>query len=264
MVRLKNRQRILSLLSILSLMLAAVFFISALAFGLSKIGVIDISKLFGYGDSDNEILPGDGGRFADALRDNSSTDKVLMIADIPLSELSSLLANNPPAETYYISNSFVYYSRGITYSSSNRIWKDGENYRVETYQGTTLKQTVICDGSKVGITEGQSNDTHVFEINDSFNIESYASMPHPRDFLSRWDVNNLTITLLRTESDNLYQVSYKYPSMNQTELLYISIEYGLVVKAETYIGTDLVYSLSTEEITNSLDKFDVQTLFRIE
>lgn len=235
---------------------AAIVLFAAVVFSiLFHYGVIDFSEK----KENDTVLPGDGGRFEEALR-KGSTDTVKVTYDLHGEDLESLLRNNPPITSYYLANTFSRFADGKTLTGSNRIWRDGEKFRVQTYSENELIRTVICDGFTVSVQENGS--VYEFQPSEHFDVESFASMPRSRDFLDSSDVTDLSITLFRDESDTLAHISFVDRRFGQIERLFLSIEYGIVLRAETYLNAQILYSLSTTEFTPSLDGFQTDSLFR--
>ncbi len=244
-----------------TLMLAAVVLSVAVLtlFILQRYEVIDLS---GKGETpeSESVIPGDEGRFLEALQ-NGSAEGVTVTYDIGEQDVYALLKKNPPITCFYLANTFTYYGETKNASGSNKIWRDGDRFRIQTYEGDALVQTVVSDGRIVYVSQSTDDTFFSFPYSEHFEVESYARMPRARDFFELPSVSDLSITLFRDESDTLYHVSYQDTALSQIERLFLSLEYGLVLKAESYADQKLVYSLETTEIHGDLSAFNTDVLF---
>ncbi|MDD4774277.1 MAG: hypothetical protein PHZ09_11875, partial [Eubacteriales bacterium] len=61
------------------------------------------------------------------------------------------------------------------------------------------------------------------------------------------DIDNVSVSLVRTPEASVYHVEYDYMRLLLHEQLYISLEYGFIVRAETVeTSGQLTYSLVTD------------------
>jgi len=254
-----TKQRFAPLLSVLSAALAILLLAGVVLLILWHYEVIDLSGK--KNPSENEsVIPGDEGRFFEALT-KGSAEGVTITYDIASENLSALLQNNPPITSYYLDNTFTYYGENAVKRGSNKIWRDGDRFRIQTYEEGSLVKTVVCDGKMVYMSSSNSDTFSSYPASEHFEVESYASMPRSRDFFELPTATDLSITLFRDTTDTLYHVSYLDAALGQIERLFLSIEYGLVLRAETYADQRLIYSLETTELHGNLSAFNTDVLF---
>ena len=254
-----TKQRFAPLLSVLLALVILLLLTGVVLLILKHYDVIDLSQK--ETPSENEsVIPGDEGRFLEALT-KGSAEGVTVTYDIASENLSALLKNNPPVTSYYIDNTFTYYGENAVKRGSNKIWRDGDRFRVQTYEEGELVKTVVCDGQMVYLSSSNGDSFSSYPASGHFEVESYASMPRPRDFFELSAVTDLSITLFRDSTDTLYHVSYLDASLGHIERLFLSVEYGLVLRAETYADQKLIYSLETAELHGDLSAFNTDVLF---
>lgn len=261
----KSKRKVQSLLRILPIILIIAMFFSLLFIGLINLGVVDIpvfiKNIFNIGERPTEIIPGDDGRIIEALKNGKSSDVVTLIFDIDSLDLKEMLEESTANNKYYISNTVTVSSGGKDINKNNRIWRDGNMYRIEIYSENKLFQTIICDGENVFVSDADGKGQK-YKNTDEFSLESQAGIPSPTDFLDNPDVTDLDITLVRSENDNVYKVTYSYIGILQYETVYISLEYGIVMNAETLYNDEIVYKMMTNEVGKLPE--DTEKLFNID
>jgi outer membrane lipoprotein-sorting protein len=167
----------------------------------------------------------------------------------------------------------------------NNIWRQGVRYRIETYDGSNkLIKTIVCDGDSVYVTEynGADVSSHTFPVNDSFTLEQQAGMLSVEDVRAALgntgadntdetsgetagsrDINNVTVSLNRSADSSVYHVEYDYLAIPLHEQLDISLEYGFIIKAETYETGEntLTYSLVTDKMQTGITGYPGVNIF---
>ncbi len=250
----ERRERLLWRLSVLSLVVIVAALLGLFVWGLYSIDVLVlpsfITDLFHIGEEENpEVIPGDEGAILQALKDHVPGVEVTVIPDPTSVDLASLLYEMPEHPRYTLVNYTLLKSGDSSLLCMNRVWRDGEKYRVETYSGDGAQKliTAICDGEVVSISDHRYNTTARYPAGGDFTLSSQAGMPDI-EFTRGENAPELEIALIRSAKDNLYRCVFDYEELGQREELYISIEYGIVMRAESYVGEDLVYTLETESL----------------
>ncbi|MBQ4574314.1 MAG: hypothetical protein IJA85_03875 [Clostridia bacterium] len=250
----ERREKLLWRLSVLSLVVIVAAVLGLFVWGLYSIDVLVlpsfISDLFPKGeDAEDEVIPGDEGAIMQAVKDHAEGVEVTVIPDPDTLDLASLLFDLPEHPTYTLVNYTILKSDDSFMMRMNKVWRDGEKYRVETYSadGAQRLVTAICDGETVSITDHLYDTTARYPAGGEFTLSSQAGMPDIE--LTRGEgAPELEVSLVRSANDNLYYCVFDYEQPEQREELYISIEYGIVVRAETYVGENVVYTLETESL----------------
>ena len=265
-----RKDKMLTALSVISLILAVLIALGASAYGLWRIGILSlpapIEKLLGASDdAPLTDIPDDTaliGLITDEMRAEFESAVSLEISE---DEYLSLIENTPAANEY----SVMLLSTNISLSGNRQltkrhhITKSGDKYRVETYNNSTglLEMLTVCDGSYVKVTDYANYGDPVsstFPAGVGFTAENQAGIPSVTDFLGRDDIENLTIRMIRTATENLFSVSYNYIGHSQVEQLYISLDKRLILMAESYaISPDgiskAVYTLNAVSVSLNVD-----------
>lgn len=257
----KRMRRLLVIFIIAFLVLAAAFTVILMfRFGLIKPPDF-LSALLGEdGEDIKEVIPGDDGVIYDALMNRETTEGITVTRNINAADAAVFFTELRPAGEYSLFNRVTLYAdnRSITYI--NKIWRQDQRYRIETYDIKEVPiKTVICDGEYVYVTYHNDSDGESVFPASGFTLEQQAGMPSVDDILKRLtekerektdviqDIENISVSLIQTRENSLYHVEYDYLYLLLHEQLYISIENGFVVRAETRETSGiLTYSLETD------------------
>lgn len=250
----ERREKLLWRLSALSLGILVAGLVALFVWALDSIDVpvlpSFITEFFRSDeDEDKKELSDDEEAVILALKGENDHLETVMIPDPSTLNLASLLFDMPECSTYTLVNYTVLKSDTDYLMRMNKVWRDGEKYRVETYSadGKQRLTTAICDGINVSITDHLYNTTALYPAGGGFTLSSQAGMPDIE--LTRGeDAPEIEVSLVRSAQANLYYCVFDYEQLGQREELYFSIEYGIVLRAESYVGDDVVYTLETESL----------------
>ncbi len=160
---------------------------------------------------------------------------------------------------------FCWYYRSALYSESGVLSEngillaDGDKYKIEIYSiDNQLKKTVIKEGELVSVSMGSNNVSPVTYTSTEFSLFSEAGVPDASSFINNTS-EQFTYALADNEYGSMIQCRFENSVGNytQTEEYYISLDYGIVVKAQCFENDNLIYSLETtalyelENISNS-------------
>ena len=254
-----RRDRLFSILSVLSLLLAALILVSVFTVSLWKLGILSlpapIERLL---HKDSQAPPPE--EFDDReLRDLIVVPPEEYISALRLdeSEYLSALADTPGYTTCTYTFLIVATDGPNTASKRCRVWRDGDRYRAETYDTTSGEMTslLVCDGIKTRLTVFRPEEEPQSRVmqNGSFTLENQIGIPSVTDFIGREDIEDLDIRIVRSATDNQYRVSYRYIGIPQTEVLYLSLERRLILSAETFDENgQSLYRLTVTGLADSL------------
>ncbi len=267
-----RREKIRTALETAILIVAAAVVFALVLFGLYKINMIRLpealEKLLGA----PETQPPDnsGGQieqriYASLSGTPTASDDYVLEYDVDTAGLLDLLRTAVPETAYYMESKITQSYGGKTLSRMLRLSRDGEKYHALIYEGASSEPTsIVCDGERIRYTDhaaGGKQRSRFYPAGGDFSLEYQLGLPSLEDMLENGG-ENLKVTLLRTESENLYCVEFEHPGFDQREIVYVSVKYNCIVSAETYYGDELVYSLSTTKF-NAEVKFD-NSLFIVE
>lgn len=255
-VKVKREKIRTALATVLMIAAAAAVFV-LLLYGLYKINMIKLpeplERLLGKTETP-PTDPGIGGneqRIYAALSSGSEQpEDYLLEYDIDPAVLLEVLRNAEPAEAFYMEAKITYSDGQRANSRELRLLREGEKYRAQIFEDSSPKPTLItCDGVNIEFTDyaaGGREQKRIYPAGGDFSLEYQLGLPSVENMLKNGG-EGLKISLLRTESDNLYFIECDYPARNMREVAYISVKYGCIFSADIYRGDVPVYSMKTNK-----------------
>lgn len=249
--------------------LFAALLLGGLLFGMYRLGVFDLRTAA----ASEETAAAD--ELYDSLRAGDYPADAALTCDVAAQDYFASLSAAPYYDEYTAAVNVTLISRAdkpdpvaavTRVSTLAKIWYSRGRYRVELYSGsdyTTLDRVIVCDGEKVSYTDRTTYRlavTRVYPVSAEFSLAAQAGLPELDQFLSGGaaapGVEDLDITLVRTQSQNVYRVTYTTENPKQKETLLVSLEYGLIVSAQTEDASgDLVYSASASYLSRGISAY---------
>jgi hypothetical protein len=194
-------------------------------------------------------LPGNDEKIYSSL-DNEAFSDVHSYPEISHQTVKSLLSSLSTPEIYY-----WYYNSTIISSSKERtvngIMKfNNGSYMIENFAGSsdgTLLKTIIEENGVVTVQTYSNARTSTAEFDSSStNAFIEAGVPDITTFLSD-EGENFNYSLHDSEYGKILYAEFvsEKNSYSQEQRYYISLDFGIVIKAECYENGRLVYDLST-------------------
>ncbi|MHC1695040.1 MAG: hypothetical protein AB9835_07180 [Eubacteriales bacterium] len=186
----------------------------------------------------------DDGVIYEALENRPSDGLEIVLPDIKAEDALAMIRDIDNPSGLYIENTVTLYAGEAAKVTENRISLDAEKYRVVTDSGIS----VICDGSNVSYSDADKSYRYSA---DRHSVYDFAAMPDINAVMDILSSKTAHAELQRNSEDNYLYVEFVIDSLKQTEKYYVSLDYGVVVSAESYYGDKLVYSLTTQSIFNT-------------
>jgi hypothetical protein len=204
---------------------------------------------------DKTVLPGDDEKIYNSLR-NEQYDTISVYPDISFDTVKELISDVEMPESYYWYFKSTIYSSKKSRSYEGIMKFDKGNYRIELYSDSgDLEKTVIEDSGIISV-QTYSGNANIAEFSaSSTTVFAEAGVPSASAFIES-DGEIYSYSLIESEYGTLLYAEFesKKDNFSQTEQYYISLDYGIVVRADCYENGVLVYSLKTAslyEIENS-------------
>ncbi len=236
--------------------IAVVFGIIA---GLEYIGIFNFQNLFSLNYSDNNnnihVLPYDDGNIYLALSDGKSKDTVSVETNLSREHVEEMLSKVTSDENYYQELNVTIYDddRKALTTKATVLREDGQ-FDVSLYTSNGLRYKRIV----------QDNDFVQISVYDDSGSESTKTLP--KGGFDIQEDTGIIITHDRffsenssfAQGDEAFSVAYSdfgtvlmfefFTSLDdyqQTERYWLSLDYGVVIRAECYEGDKIVYLLET-------------------
>ena len=263
-VRRYQKERLLSFLSVLTLVAAVTAFLIAVVIGFYHLEVLSLPtwlvKLLHLPmRGGNEILPGDEGRIYEAFktRKDDPDDGMTLIFDLSRSDLALVLQATPPIDAYTVRYETTL--RGGQEESVREVtvWKSGKRRRAEVRdeQGILLDTVTEQEDGSLLCENAKSGEITVLPPKGGFTLESLTGLPSVTEFLTSDAVRDLNLSLLRTGEENIYLAEFRYSDVGLRETYYLSLEYGILLNAasENALG-ETVYTCRTLSLSRDAEE----------
>ncbi|MGI6742326.1 MAG: hypothetical protein ACOX4O_01535 [Eubacteriales bacterium] len=243
----------------LSVFIAAVISIAVLGLffiGMVRIGVITLP----FGMNQNSMNPGDEpqeDKLYLALRNGDYPKTADVSYNLSSDQYLKALEDAPYLETYSVAIKTTVSSGSSKRTYTVHIDKKKNGYIAEIRSGAELIRKITFDGTKITETDykkGKVSSSKTFPATEGFTLASEAGIPSTERFLDKTSgtilegIENLNITLIRTQELNALRVSYNTTSPKLSETLLISLDLGIVISAQTTAENgEVLYSASIIE-----------------
>lgn len=196
-------------------------------------------------NTNKTVLPGDEEKIYQSIS-GVSNDSVKLVPDITHEQVKEMLNTLSPPSSFCWYYTHTLYSSKKSNTTTGILKIDGGNYRIETYNTDGfLMKSIIGEGDGISVlnntygtvSEFSSESTSVFIEAGVPDIEKFAS-DSGTDFEYTL-VNSIYGTLLFAHFES------EINGYSQTEEYYISLDYGIVIKADCFENGNVIYSLAT-------------------
>ncbi len=238
------------------IVLAVVFGIVA---GLDFIGIFNFSGLFGWNPSDGSdsvhVLPYDDGSIYNALSEGKSSDTVSVVSDLSRESLEDMLLEVSTAEAYYQElDVTVYDGDGKSLTTKATVSLEDGNYDVSLYSSSGARyKRVTENGDSVQISaydnKGKESKTTLSKGGFDIQADTGIIMTHDRFFSENTSFgeneSEFSVAYSNFGSVLMFEFYTTLDDYSQTERYWLSLDYGVVIRAECYEEDNLVYLLET-------------------
>lgn len=153
------------------------------------------------------------------------------------------------ADSFYAVFTAESFSGSRTVSTKTKVWKNADRYRTES-QGN-MNKTCICDGKNVKITNDERATSAIYPVSGSFNYSEEIGVADIGYILENAQSKITSARFARTAgiqtSGNIIYAEFYDEKTDCREEFYISVDYGVILTAQSFIGDELVYRLTTNE-----------------
>lgn len=197
-------------------------------------------------DISHTVLPGDGDVIYESLHD-APRESVCLFPDVTHETVKELIANvDSPSSYCWYYTSTLYSSRKDMSRHGILIRNDGK-YKIEQYDANNrLVRTVTLENGSLTVDADGSRSEFSPEQTSLF---AEAGVPDANTFLTS-SGEEFNYTLVESDYGTLLYAEFvsAKDGYEQTETYYISLDYGIVVRADCYENGTLIYSLETNAL----------------
>lgn len=155
-------------------------------------------------------------------------------------------------DNLYIKTEARYYKDGtVSRIEEMSLWKKGAKYKYTLSVNSSPGEEYINDSKYELIINHQTGGKLIRPASKSFsfdNIPHISNINYYLDLIESGEIVNLSIR--RSDDSNIAQIKYYIPQFDQREMIYISLDTGIVKRIECRTGEhgDLYYESDTQKI----------------
>ena len=211
---------------------------------------VAVRELFGNNEDLGEIVPGDGGRIYQSLMGLAEYENIAVDKGISLDRVEEILRNVKENDHYHCVYKITRFDGTANAAQTVEIRKSGDRYRINT-SSADGESYVISSGGKL-FTKSYTGESYTVE-SGSFSVSQQAGIPDVSSLADTLNKDGVTSTCSIANDISvgysILCVDYHDPSNGRRETVYIHIEAGVVISAQSYYTDNLYYQCSTESIS---------------
>lgn len=248
-----------------------------------------VEQMLGIGDDDDE-LPWDLGALSEIVKNGKDAEGEALTFEVTYENLLTALLSAEREEGVHLTAEIEYFVDDAPYSRKLIYSRDKNRFRVELFETLPSSSTAesIRDTLKIGdenslyVLDCESGESRVISRDGNIVPENEAGIPSvdalldvvktfPSADLGEYvdeadstEVINITdtvIKLVRTESENVYYISYTYSDLDLTEEYYVSLMHRMIISATAKQGGKTVYSYNTTSFSADPDEYGRDELY---
>lgn len=248
-----------SVFTVVMLVAFALLIVFAIVF-FSKTDFVSFSEFlesFINREQNVSLLPGDEGKIYEAITQGKYIPGIEIYSGITQENARELILGIKGK------NSYVWESKSTVYADTGNI---SSFCTIRHYNGKYLAEMLDSEGktkktvydnllhTTVTSYERLANGERAQFPSGSLDIFSQSGIANVKEFLSLPQDKEYTISQVNSEWGSLLLVEFFYEDGNfmQKEAYYISLDYGLVLRAESYDGGALSYLLETISLSDEI------------
>ena len=265
------KKRFSNIRSLLLQMAVVILLFLVALYGLWRVGLVSLpsflEELLTTDKADTQPYVNESYTLFEYVRDADETETDVVYPVLSAENLTLLLSELAPYETYFWSCETTVYGAGYERSAEINARISGSKYHVETSDASNnTRKVYICDGEKTSVTvyRGPQTESTVYArgLQDFYSDAGLVSVASFAD--ADFPNGNCDIRTIENNGYRLVSIVYEQMRGNVTvrNQYMLSLDYGIVLFAECYENDKPVYTMKTTSVY-PLTTFD-EELFRVE
>lgn len=152
-------------------------------------------------------------------------------------------------EVFFRESITTYYSGDISKAYTHRIYKNGDNVRIET-ESDNYSRTVIHSNGDTYISYPDTGEEVLYRNDESFSYLAETGIRAVSDFFSADNKMDEIVSFTRSPTGSSMNIVFSSPSLKIQEKYRISLHYEIVSEADIYSGDTLVFTLTTPQFVS--------------
>lgn len=251
----------------------------------------DFAKdIFGISDDDGDVR-WDLGALSEIVKSERDEGGEVVTFDVTYENLRAAFLSEEAPEGLYLSADVSYYADGEASTRRIRYYRDGDRFRTETYaigDSEMLETLKIANSEHVTVIDRTTGESRTIPRTAGIYPENEAGIPSVDTLLSAIEafpemtgdvsdtadtapagsdaaetshVTDCELRMVRTDSGNVYYIAYTYKDLGLREEYYVSLDYRIIISANTTLAGKPVYSYKTVRIATEPEVWSEDTLY---
>lgn len=252
----RNRKTVRTLVFIV----LAVFLFALIIFSLSKVNFMDVIGFIPslFEKEDEGFVSGHSERIKELIELLESNEGGYESAGLDNASVIAMLSAAPTEDSYYHTYSVTYTSGEDTTIKNVFVTKASEAWTVVVKESNSKQSTVSFDGKEYVVRDDISGEEKHFSKDSGMSFEGQNYLTPVSDIkalLSEYEalagtdrtagVVDAKAEIVRTQTDNIVLVSFKYADRDHFEEYMIHLDYGVVISATASLNGEVYYKVTT-------------------
>jgi len=172
--------------------------------------------------------------------------------EITLDNIKDVISRTKLPDNLHLETKADYYTNGhISRTEEMILWKKGEKYKYTLAVNSVPEESYINDSRNELIENFMTDSRLKRTAPEAFsfdNIPHISNINYYLDLLEKLEIGEITrVFAHRNNESNILEIRYSIPDLEQHQLIYISLDTGIVERVVTRVGEH--YDLFYESVT---------------
>lgn len=249
----------------------------------------DILKL----DRNDDTSVFANGELSEIVRTGKNERGEVVTFDDTYENLRAALLSEPASEGIYLSADVCHYADGEPVIRRIRYFRDGERFRAEICapgDDSVTELLKIADSEQLTVADRAAGElrtvargtdivpeneamipsvtellraVEAFPEREAANAEAYGELPIDETSSDGEELSECDIKLVDTDKGKLYYVSFIYNDIGLKEEYFVSLDYRIIISANSFIGETPIYSYNIVRVSVDPDDYSEDTLYTV-
>jgi len=205
-----------------------------------------LTEIFGFGKEEIDPSYYDETEFYAFLQNNQTDSSEIKMLHVNVDNAADFITALKTQENFYWELDTVDIYKSYEAKCSHSVWAQNGKMRADTvsqYQNTT----VVFDDSETVIRNNKNGDVRTFKGDTDFTFESVVNIADVEFYINSSECIMKDASLVNTETEKYLHVIFENQDLKKTDEFYISLDYGIVLFAVSYIDGEKVFTQTTKD-----------------
>ncbi|MCL2773339.1 MAG: hypothetical protein FWD71_08300 [Oscillospiraceae bacterium] len=231
-------------ISIVFLILLVLGLFAFIIYGLYKFNLIEIpafiENIFHKNNENITETKSDDANIYDYLQNNTesgSDSSGGYVLNISLENIKDIISKIILPDNIYLEMTAKYYTDGkASKQVEMSLWKKNGKYKYTLTVNSKLEEVYINDTKREYIENDITGNKTIKNADALFNFDNIPNIPNINYYLNLLDGSQITdYKIERASGENIADIEYEIPVLNQRETIYFSLDTGIVSSVKSYV-----------------------------